>query len=247
MSKVKMLVVEDDQISAIELQMLIKELDYDLLALVDNSEDVFQILKKEKPDIILMDIQIRGSMNGIEVAKAIEEEKIPIIFITSFIDKSTFNKAKEIKNFGYLVKPFNHLTLESMIEAALINSQKNQNINGNNLEWKEDLILKDYIFIKKRNRLDKVALDDIQYLQSDGNYCLINTVSNKYILKMSLKKAGEILSNKNFLRVNKSHILNMKCISTINLSDNLISIDSGNFSIGKRYKEKVIKQLRLMV
>lgn len=247
MSTVQILIVEDNPSNSLELQILVDELGYDVLAAVDNSEDTFKVLKSNTPDIIFMDIQIKGSMNGLELAENIQKENIPIIFITSHVDKSTFNQAKEIKNFGYLVKPFNHLTLENMIEVALINSQKGIDTNNNtDTKWDEDLILKDYVFIKKKNRLDKVALDEIQYLQADGNYCTIHTLKNKYILKMSLKRANEILSAQNFLRVNKGNILNMKCISSIELSDNLIIIGSDYFPIGKRYKEKVIKQLRLM-
>lgn len=249
MSVVKILIVEDDLHYAVELEVLIDELGYDVLAVVDNADSVFQILKTDRPDVILMDIKLKGSLNGIEVAKRIEEEQIPIIFITSFIDKPTFEKAKGIRNFGYVVKPFNHFTLESVIEVALMNTQ-NEPIelpeNGSAPNWEEDLILKDYVFIKKRSRLDKVAIEDIQYLESDGNYCTIKTVNQRYILKMSLKKASEILSAQNFLRVNRSHVLNMKCITSIELSDNLITIESQGFTIGRAYKEKVLKQLKLL-
>ena len=254
MSNVKILLVEDDPSYALELQMLVDELGYETLATVDHAEAVFDILKKEKPDLILMDIQIKGEMSGIEIAKQIESEKINIIFITSFDDKAKYAEANTTKNFGYIVKPFNHLTLESAIEVALMNSIKNEEeITEEDVEeknespnWEEDLILKDHVFIKKRNRLEKVAINDILFLEADGNYCIITTETKKFILKMSLKKANEIFSSHDFMRVNKSSILNMNEVSSIVLSDNQMILGNKNFPIGKRYKAKVMKRLRLM-
>ena len=135
MSNIKILLVEDDPSYAIELQMLVDDLGYDVLATVDNAEAVFEVIKKEKPDLILMDIQIKGSLTGIEVAKQIEEENINVIFITSYDDKEKFAEANSTKHFGYIVKPFNHLTLESTIEVALMSSNKN---NDEELEEEEE-------------------------------------------------------------------------------------------------------------
>jgi len=255
MSNEKILLVEDDPSYAIELQMIVDELGYEVLATVDNAEDVFKVLQKEKPDLILMDIQIKGTVTGIDIAKQIEEDNINVIFITSYNDKAKFVEANATKHFGYIVKPFNPLTLESAIEVALMNSIKNSDEveedeveeKEQKKEWEEDLILKDFVFIKKRNRLEKVAINDIKFLEADGNYCIISTETKRFILKMSLKKASEVLSTHDFLRVNKSSILNMNEVSSIVLSDNQMILGNKEFPIGKRYKAKVIKRLKLMV
>jgi len=250
MSNVRILLVEDDPSYAIELEMIVEELGYELIASVDNAEDAFSVLRDERPDLILMDIQIKGKLSGIEIAKQIEEQDINVIFITNYNDKTKFREANSIKHFGYIVKPFNHLTLESAIEVALMNSAKNDNEfeddSLENAEWKEDLILKNHVFIKKRNRLEKVAFADIKFLEADGNYCIITTENKKYILKMSLKKAYELLSTHDFLRVNKSCILNMNEVTSILLSENQIVLGNKEFPIGSRYKAKVISRLNLI-
>ncbi len=242
------MLVEDDPSYSLEIQMLIDELGYELQGIADNANDVFGILKKGKPDLILMDIQLKGEMTGIEIAKRLDKEKIPIIFITSFDDRETFGEAKQTNNYGYIVKPFNNLTLESTIEVALIKSGKegNQQSLEEDETWNEDLILEDFVFIKKRNRLEKVALNDIFFLEADGNYCKISTSTKRFILKMSLKRANEILSSKNFVRISKGHIVNMKCVTTIELSKNMIVLNTEAFPIGKRYKSNVMKRLKLM-
>jgi len=250
MSNVRILLVEDDPSYALELEMIVDELGYELIATLDNAEDVFQTLKTEKPDLILMDIQIKGTVTGIEIAKRIDKENINVIFITNFNDKTIFAQANEIKHFGYIVKPFNHLTLESAIEVAIMNASNGKDdldLKDDEIpEWSEDIVLKNHVFIKKRNRLDKIALDEIEHLQSDGNYCLIHTEKGKYILKMSLLKAADILSGNNFLRVNRSQIVNMKHITSIEFKENLINIGSSSFTIGERFKQNILKSIKLM-
>lgn len=254
MSNMKILIVEDEPSYALELQMIVDELEYDVLATVDNAKSVFKVLEKEQPDLILMDINIKGEVNGIEVARRIEEKGIGIIFITSFDDRTTFQEASTTRNFGYIVKPFNHLTLQSAIEISLRNTTSDDEAEndtakkeGEGAVWDEDIILKDFVFIKKRNRLEKVALEDIEYLEADGNYCMILAKQKKFILKMSLKKASDILSTGAFLRVSKSHIVNMNNISTIVLSENRILLGEKSFVIGKSYKSKVMSRLKLLV
>jgi len=106
MTAVKILIVEDDPLCIIDLKILVEELGYQLIGVVDNSTDVFETLENNKPDIILMDIGIKGEKNGIEIAKELANQSIAIIFITSYIDDV-------VAPCGYLVKPFNHFTLEA--------------------------------------------------------------------------------------------------------------------------------------
>lgn len=244
MQEIKILIVEDDLNYALELEMLVDKLGYKVLGIVDSAKKVFEILKKETPDLILMDIQINGELSGIEIAKQIENEEISVIFITNFNQKETFDEANTTNHFGYIVKPFNHFTLESTIEVALINSDKSS--DEIKTEWDEDLILKEFVFIKKRNRLEKVAVKDIKYLEAEGNYCLILTDTEKFILKISLKKVVNYLGEKHFLRISKSHVINLKKISRIIPSENKILIDEESFLIGRKYKSPLINRLQLL-
>jgi len=242
--KVKILIVEDNQNYALELEMLIAKLGYEVMGKVDNEKDLFKILKVDKPDLILMDIKLNGKLDGIDIAKEIEHENINIIFITNFDDQQTYQKAKSTAHYGFIVKPFNHLTLESAIEIALMS--KNNFEETQNSDEDTDVILPNYLFLKKRNKLKKVALDEIIYLEVDGNYCLIFTSNEKYILKLSLKKAIELINENYFVRINKSQILNMNKVTSLNLPENQIFLDEGKFSIGRTYRADLIKKLRLL-
>ena len=95
MSRIKILAVEDDPIYSESLDLVVQELGYELVGIVDNAFDALQLLDATSPDLILMDIEIRDSMNGIELAARINStRRIPIIYVTAFKDKETFEKAK---------------------------------------------------------------------------------------------------------------------------------------------------------
>ena len=156
MSNIKILIVEDDPLFALDLRMLIDELEYELVGVVDNATNFFEELEKQTPDLVLMDVKIRGQLTGIEIAKRMRASKndTAIIFITSFDDRKYYDEIKDIPHFGYLIKPFNKLTLESTIELAVMaladeNKTTQQEGNENFEGWTNDLILQNHIFIKR--------------------------------------------------------------------------------------------------
>lgn len=252
MSNIKVLIVEDDPLYALELKMLIEELEYELINVVDNSDDVFEVIKKDQPDLILMDIKIKGKLNGIQLAEKLQEEnEIAVIFITSFDDRKFYDEAKVTTHFGYLVKPINKLTLESTIEVAVMahtdSEKETTNFDVEKIqEWDEDMILRNCVFIKRKNKLEKVLIDKIEFIQSEGNYCVISTERKKYALKMSLIKVMKLLKAHPFARVNKRHIINMSLITSIDLSTNQINTINANFAIGRTYKENLLKRLKTL-
>jgi len=113
------------------------------------------------------------------------------------------------------------------------------NFNG----WKEDVILKDYVFIKRNNQLEKVAITDIDFVQSEGNYSIIYVGKRKFVLKLSLIKVYDFLKKHPFLRVNKRHLLNMDKVDSIDLSNNKVILNDNYFSIGRTYKDIMLKRL----
>lgn len=251
MSNIKILVVEDDPLYALDLKILMDELEYELVGVVDNSEEVFEVVEKNNPDIILMDISIKGSLNGIEVAERLQAEReIAIIFITSFDDRAYYEKVKKTTHYGYLIKPFSKITLESTIELAIMALSDDSNGDdaeeNDQEEWNEDLVLRDCVFIKRNNRLEKVLINQIIFIQSEGNYCVITTEKKKYALKMSLIKVKQMLDTYPFARVNKRHIVNMNLISMIDFSTNQVNIDDASFTIGRTYKEGLLKRLKTL-
>jgi CheY-like chemotaxis protein len=119
MSK-KVGIVEDEGIVALDLSSIVTNLGYKTAFIADSAEKALDILGKEKVDVLLMDIELKGEMNGIQLALKIKEDyNIPVIFLTAFEDENTKSRILSISNYGYIVKPFEDDILKTAIENAL--------------------------------------------------------------------------------------------------------------------------------
>jgi CheY-like chemotaxis protein len=119
-NKFKILVVEDEYIVAADLKITLKKLNYSVTSTVDNGEDALRKVSFERPDLILMDITLKGSLDGIETAKIIMAKYgTPIIYLSALNDEQTINRALSTKPFGYLIKPFASVELNTAIKSAL--------------------------------------------------------------------------------------------------------------------------------
>jgi two-component system cell cycle sensor histidine kinase/response regulator CckA len=119
-STARILVVEDESIVALDIKSGLESLGYEVVALVSNGEDAIQKAVDLQPDLVLMDIQLKGEMDGIEAAQHIQTQlDIPVIYLTAYTDQVTLKRAKITEPFGYLLKPFEERELHTNIEMAL--------------------------------------------------------------------------------------------------------------------------------
>ena len=120
MSKVKIFIVEDENIVAMHIKHKVESLGYQVTAITPSGEEALEILSESSPDLVLMDIVLKGQMDGIETAKKIREAyEIPVVYLTAYSDENTLRRAKVAEPFGYLIKPFEDRELHSAIEIAL--------------------------------------------------------------------------------------------------------------------------------
>ncbi len=146
---IPILIVEDESIVAMEIESFIEQLGYDVVAIASSSEEALSYALKYKPHVILMDITIKGLMDGIEVAdKILASIKTTIIYITAFHDDSTIQRAILTNPVAYLIKPFNRQELNASIKIALLNYNK----TDNSLSQKRgDIILNDEFSYDSKN------------------------------------------------------------------------------------------------
>jgi PAS domain S-box-containing protein len=127
MSKIKILVVEDESIVAKDIQNTLIRLGYDVPATASNAVSAFQKLEDIRPDLVFLDIKLKGDIDGIQIAEKIKlNYDIPVIFLTSFVDKGTLDRAKVTEPYGYIVKPFNESDLQTTVEMALYKFEKDK-------------------------------------------------------------------------------------------------------------------------
>ncbi len=242
----KILVVEDEPLVADRLEMLIEKAGHELTKTVDNSKDALQVISERAPDLILMDINIDGDYDGIELADMIREEKnIPIIFITSLHDDHTFRRISRTNPMGYLVKPFSDIQLQRSIDLVF-QQLKNQPDSLYEFKKAEEKKQADHLFIKKGNKLEKVKIADIYYLEADGRYCLIKTAAKKFLVRQPLKEMHQKLDPEIFIQVHRSYVVNINKVESIDLDEHVIYLEKMGVPLSRREKEQVIQRLNLL-
>ena len=123
----KILVVDDEAIITMQLEERLSAMGYTVAGMAASGEDAVDKARRIRPDLVLMDIVMPGKMNGIEAAKIITKElDIPVVFVTSYADDTIIEKAKSVRPYGYIVKPFNELEIKAAIEVALFRKATEQ-------------------------------------------------------------------------------------------------------------------------
>lgn len=117
---INVLIVEDEALIAMDLEMIVESMNFNVVGTSDNGDDALDLIATRDPDLILLDVNIKGHKDGIELAEIIKEKtKKPFIFITSYADKATLDRAKHTLPYGYILKPFSEQELKATIEIAL--------------------------------------------------------------------------------------------------------------------------------
>jgi PAS domain S-box-containing protein len=131
MTRSRILVVEDESVVALDIQMRLSRLGYTVLAIVSFGEEAIRKAEELRPDLVLMDVQLKGAMDGVEAAAEIRARfDIPVIFLTAYTDETTLQRAKVTESYGYLLKPFKEAELRSTIEMALYKHQMERRLQA---------------------------------------------------------------------------------------------------------------------
>ncbi len=128
MSEIRILIVEDEPLIAAEIAASLNQIDYQVSGKAYDVKTAKALLKEHTPDAVLLDINLAGGREGIELARHIQQEyQIPFIFLSSYADRSTLDAAKVTEPAGYIVKPFTEKSLLAGLEIALYNYSQQRN------------------------------------------------------------------------------------------------------------------------
>ncbi len=120
MTTARILIVEDERIVAEDLRETLGALGYEVVGIVPSGEAAIEQAAAHHPDLVLMDIMLRGNLNGIDAAQHVRDRlDIPVVYLTAYADDATLARAKVTEPFGYLIKPFEERELLTAIEMAL--------------------------------------------------------------------------------------------------------------------------------
>jgi diguanylate cyclase (GGDEF)-like protein/PAS domain S-box-containing protein len=129
MAKAQILVVEDESIVARDIQHRLRALGYHIPAVASSGEEALKTAEATRPDLVLMDIRLKGAMDGVATAEELRRQfNIPVVYLTAYADSDTLQRAKLTEPFGYILKPFEERELLTCIEVALYKHQMELNL-----------------------------------------------------------------------------------------------------------------------
>ncbi len=239
-STFSILIVEDDLPFAIELDMLIREIGYQVKGRVDNSAEALDIILADSPDLVLMDIQIKGRLSGLEIAEKVKASNIPFLFISSIEEKATYDRARATNFIGYLVKPISKFSIRTAIELAIKNISGKNHVVGSKVEAYSN---NDFLYYKKKGVFYKITITDILYIEADGDQTITYTKDNKFYSFLSLRALDELLNAKGFIKVHRSYIANIHKATSVNVDNQQIHYNGIKIPFSRRMKKELLQLL----
>ena len=244
-AKITVLIVEDDPIIAADLRYHMQDFGYSPFPPVNNAADALLLLNNATPDLVLIDVSLEGEQDGIELAGLIkQQDDLPIIFLTAHHDRKTIDRIKATRPSAYLVKPLQVHNLQTSIELALYNHSHGRLATESDEATSDDFVSGVHFFMKVKNQLRKVHLDEIHALEAYDNYSFVHTGDQKHIIGSTLKELEQKLANHQFVRIHRSFIVNLKAVEGI--EDDVVFVKGLKIPIGKTYKEEFMKRIQLL-
>lgn len=172
------LIIEDEALIAMEIEMALKQLGYKVLGKVANGDKALDLFASTSPDLVLLDINIKGSLSGVDLARIIRDNyDFPFVFLTAFSDPGTLNSLRDTLPYGYIVKPFNDSDLYTTIEIALDKFAAEQQPKFPSREAINSLLLSD-LSSREYEVLEKIDAGMSYREIGDALHLSVNTVKH---------------------------------------------------------------------
>lgn len=224
------IIVDDEPLARKGMELLVKELSYlNLKEQFPNAILAREYIMKNEVDLMFLDIEMPG-LNGLEFIRSLKQK--PLVILSTAYPQFAL-EAFELDVVDYLVKPVAFSRFFKAVEKARefheLSNQKDSVI---------DSIEEEFIFIRSERKIIKLFFKDIVYIKGLKDYVMIYTQTDKFITAMNIKTIHSQLPNEIFTRVNKSHLINVQYLSSVD--HDLIYLDKLEFTLGNTYREHFI-------
>ncbi|MEL6835960.1 MAG: response regulator transcription factor [Bacteroidota bacterium] len=234
--KIKIILVEDDELFALEVNMMLDEAFDDPEVLhFTTAVEVRNALSSFDPDVMLVDVVLEDEQASIILADFAKAKQIPVVFMTAFKRDELFKMALKVNPSSYLQKPFSTQQLKRTLELAMAKAQQRGPEEGATADQ--------YVLLKgKDGILEKVALADIYLLEAFGNYCHFHTLDRRYTQRMPLKRFQEVIHSEVFVRIHRNYVINLLHLTSINVQENIVVVAEQEFSMSQRFKAELLRK-----
>lgn len=206
----KILIVEDDPFVAEDLMDKLERLQYRVIGVAESYHAALEEIGKQKPDLALLDIELKGELTGIDLAAALSNYDIPFIFLTSVQDLNTYYKAKETRPLKNLAKPIDLVNLRNaLLDVELLASAQKSDIPAPKAEIM-------HFFTDKDGVRKRVETDNIVYLHSARSYCDVYfTDHTRITFSTAMGNVAKKLNHPDLVQISRFHYINKNHIQQI--------------------------------
>lgn len=230
----KIFIVEDDPIIASDLAGILEDLGYRVCGIAHEPFEARKKIESEKPDLLLMDVNLGSSIDGIDLATLVKRQGTGIIFITAFTDKTTRDRIKTLNPLAYIIKPFDEKDIEVAIDLAM--HKLSEEISSPQVNTSSP----DSIFVKTGSGVSrKIIFNDVIMIEAYDNYSFIYSGNEKIMVSLTLKDLEQKFTAPDFLRTHRSYIINVSKVDAIR--NGALILGTHEVPIGKSYKEEVLR------
>lgn len=242
--KYKILIVEDEILVATDIEESLESLGYTVQGIADTGLKAIESVETELPDLVLMDINLKGEMTGIEAARTIiQKHDVPIIYLTANADIDTVNKAKVALPYGYIIKPFTDKDLQTNIEIAIFKFSNDVKLKMESEQFNTFFDLKDHeksqIIIHGLQGLEKINIKDVYFIENGGEKSIIHLAEDEVVTNKTFKELIGLFPEKYFVQVSKYFVINALKVFAVKYPEVIIADKMSVISVDKEYRETI--------
>lgn len=219
------LVVDDEPVIAFSIRKMLLNMEFHRIEMAHDQEAAKEYLLTKKVDLAVLDINLGEGQEGIFLAELCKQKGIPFLYVSSYADSLTLDRAIRTAPGAYVVKPFLPANLYASVEITL-----------SKLEIEEEI---KYFSLKDKGNLVKIKYEDIIYIKADDVYTEIFTEEKAYLYRSSLKKLISEFSTDQIVKVHRAYAVNLAHVSKISSSS--VYLQTIEVPLSRTFKQQLIE------
>jgi two-component system, LytTR family, response regulator LytT len=232
MERARILIVEDEPLIAEDLAAMLVDLGHVVCARAHDALSALAAAQRERPDLVLLDIQLVEGNDGIYVAQALQELHIPYIYVTSHTDPITMARVASTRPEGFVIKPFEEDDLRTQLVVAF--ARAHLPLPAVEREEGADLVVRD------KGRLVKVPINAIRYIEADNNYVVVHTGERRYVISSTLSALEERLRAPYLVRIHRGYVVDVRRITA--LREREAQLNDRVLPVGRTHRSALVKR-----
>ena len=238
MERIRVQIVEDNQSYALELEMMLTDLGYEVPPVLVSGDAVTDA-HLDGVDLVLADIYYEGRPQGMKLAERLQPLGIPVILLTLQPDWELYRKYQGLHAAGFAVKPITIGNLKSLVERTLTANHHPVILNQVFARWQRKQMINRYIFVRHGGTMVRLKVNDISRIEADGNYCYLYEGEKRFVVKTPLRSLRELLETQGFIQISRGQLVNFEMLEAVDFKNATVVVNGGTLTIGKTFRRKV--------